>query len=158
MTAAEELSTLAASKSWGRARIYDSITETIGHTPLVRLNRLAETAAASGQVLLKLEFFNPLSSVKDRIGVAMIDALEARGLIERRRHPTDRRIRLLHLTDRAHPLLERMRALGDLTRSEALAGIPDPERAQLLGTLTLMKANLVEACGQATELMEASHG
>src|SRR5262245_10075345 len=81
MTAAEELRTLAASTGWGRGRIYDSITETIGHTPLVRLTRLAEAANARAHVLLKLEFFNPLSSVKDRIGVAMIDALEARGLI-----------------------------------------------------------------------------
>jgi cysteine synthase A len=82
MTAAEEIRTLAASKAWGRGRVYDSITETIGHTPLVRLNRLPEAANARGHVLLKLEFFNPLSSVKDRIGVAMIDALEARGLIK----------------------------------------------------------------------------
>src|SRR5262247_377348 len=81
MTAAEEIRTLAASTSWGRGRIYDSITETIGHTPLVRLNRLAEAANARADILLKLEFFNPLSSVKDRIGVAMIDALEAAGKI-----------------------------------------------------------------------------
>ncbi|RPI33954.1 MAG: pyridoxal-phosphate dependent enzyme, partial [Hyphomicrobiaceae bacterium] len=79
MTAADEIRTLAATKSWGRGRIYDSITETIGHTPLVRLNRVVP--ADKAQVLLKLEFFNPLSSVKDRIGVSMIDALEARGLI-----------------------------------------------------------------------------
>ena len=81
MTAADEIRTLAATKSWGRGRIYDSITETIGHTPLVRLNRVVPTAETPAHVLLKLEFFNPLSSVKDRIGVSMIDALEARGLI-----------------------------------------------------------------------------
>jgi cysteine synthase A len=80
MTAAHDLKTLAASASWGRGRIYQSITETIGHTPLVKLSRVTEKTRA--QVLLKLEFFNPLSSVKDRIGVAMIDALEARGLIQ----------------------------------------------------------------------------
>jgi cysteine synthase len=76
-----EIRTLAATKSWGRGRVYDSITETIGHTPLVRLNRVVPAGNPSAQVLLKLEFFNPLSSVKDRIGVSMIDALEARGLI-----------------------------------------------------------------------------
>jgi cysteine synthase A len=54
-------------------RIYNDITETIGNTPLVRLNRTAKKHGAVADVLLKLEFFNPLSSVKDRIGVAMID-------------------------------------------------------------------------------------
>jgi cysteine synthase A len=66
----------------GRGRIYDSITQTIGDTPLVRLNRMAKEAGAAGEVLLKLEFFNPLSSVKDRIGVSMIEDLEARGVIK----------------------------------------------------------------------------
>ena len=55
------------------AKIYNDITETIGNTPLVRLNRTAKKHGAIADVLLKLEFFNPLSSVKDRIGVAMID-------------------------------------------------------------------------------------
>jgi cysteine synthase len=60
------------------ARIFNDITETIGNTPLVRLNRTAKKHGAVAEVLLKLEFFNPLSSVKDRIGVAMIDdALKA---------------------------------------------------------------------------------
>jgi cysteine synthase len=65
----------------GRGRIYDSITDTIGNTPLVRLNRLAAERDVKAHVLAKLEFFNPLSSVKDRIGVNMIDAMEASGLI-----------------------------------------------------------------------------
>jgi cysteine synthase len=55
------------------SRIYNDITETIGNTPLVRLNRTAKQHGALAEILLKLEFFNPLSSVKDRIGVAMID-------------------------------------------------------------------------------------
>ena len=55
------------------SRIYNDITETIGNTPLVRLNRTTKKHGALAEVLLKLEFFNPLSSVKDRIGVAMID-------------------------------------------------------------------------------------
>ena len=56
------------------SRIYNNITETIGNTPLVRLNRTAKKHGALADVLLKLEFFNPLSSVKDRIGIALIDA------------------------------------------------------------------------------------
>lgn len=55
------------------ARIYQDITETIGNTPLVRLNRTAAAHGAQAEILLKLEFFNPLASVKDRIGFAMID-------------------------------------------------------------------------------------
>ncbi|HEY4246931.1 MAG TPA: cysteine synthase A [Lacunisphaera sp.] len=55
------------------AKIYNDITETIGNTPLVRLNRTAAAHGAQADILLKLEFFNPLSSVKDRIGFSMID-------------------------------------------------------------------------------------
>jgi cysteine synthase A len=55
------------------AKIYNDITETIGNTPLVRLNRTAAAHGAQAEILMKLEFFNPLSSVKDRIGSAMID-------------------------------------------------------------------------------------
>jgi cysteine synthase A len=66
----------------GRGRIYDSITDTIGDTPLVRLHRIADEAGAKATVLAKLEFFNPIASVKDRIGVAMIDALEAQGVLK----------------------------------------------------------------------------
>jgi len=59
-------------------KIYNDITETIGNTPLVRLNRTAAANGAQAEILLKLEFFNPLSSVKDRIGAAMInDALKS---------------------------------------------------------------------------------
>src|SRR3954453_4005900 len=65
----------------GRGRIYNDITETIGDTPLVRLNRMAKDADVKADILLKLEFFNPIGSVKDRIGVAMIEAMEAKGLI-----------------------------------------------------------------------------
>jgi len=54
-------------------KIFNDITETIGNTPLVRLNRTAAAHGAQAEILLKLEFFNPLSSVKDRIGFAMID-------------------------------------------------------------------------------------
>jgi len=63
-------------------RIFNDISETIGNTPLVRLNRTAKKHGAVADVLLKLEFFNPLSSVKDRIGLAMIDAAVRDGLIK----------------------------------------------------------------------------
>ena len=63
----------------GRGRIYSSIDQTVGNTPLVELNKLAEAHGSKARILAKLEFFNPLASVKDRIGVAMIDALEAAG-------------------------------------------------------------------------------
>jgi cysteine synthase len=82
MADAIDIRTLAATGSWGRGRIYQDITETIGHTPLVRLARMGKAAHAKAEILLKLEFFNPLSSVKDRIGVSMLDALEARGKIK----------------------------------------------------------------------------
>jgi cysteine synthase len=65
----------------GRGRVYDSITETIGDTPLVRLHHMPREAGAKADILLKLEFFNPLSSVKDRIGVSMIEAMEMQGII-----------------------------------------------------------------------------
>jgi len=63
----------------GRGRIYASIADTVGNTPLVELKKLADAHGAKARILAKLEFFNPLASVKDRIGVAMIDALEAAG-------------------------------------------------------------------------------
>jgi cysteine synthase len=82
MTDAVEVKSLGAPKCWGRGRVYGDITECIGHTPLVRLSRMTKAAGVHADIQLKLEFFNPLSSVKDRIGVSMIDALEARGLIK----------------------------------------------------------------------------
>ena len=66
----------------GRGKIFDSIIDTIGDTPLIRLPRLSAQIKPKGEVLAKLEFFNPLSSVKDRIGVAMIEAVEAKGVLK----------------------------------------------------------------------------
>ncbi len=65
----------------GRGRIYGSITEVIGNTPLVRINKLAQEVNAKATILAKLEFLNPLGSVKDRIGLAMIEAAERDGKI-----------------------------------------------------------------------------
>ena len=76
-----DIKTLKATTSWGRGRVYNDITETIGHTPLVKLAKIGKESGAKADILLKLEFFNPLSSVKDRIGVSMIDVLEAEGRI-----------------------------------------------------------------------------
>lgn len=76
-----DIKTLKATSGWGRGKVYEGIAETIGHTPLVRLSKVRAAAATKADILLKLEFFNPLSSVKDRIGVSMIDALEAQGRI-----------------------------------------------------------------------------
>ncbi len=64
-----------------RGRIYDSIAETIGNTPLVRIPNITKDDGIKADILLKLEFFNPLASVKDRIGVNMIEAMEAEGKI-----------------------------------------------------------------------------
>lgn len=65
-----------------RGRIYDSIIDTIGATPLVRLKKLAAEAGVKADIVGKLEFFNPLASVKDRIGLAMIEAAEASGKLK----------------------------------------------------------------------------
>jgi cysteine synthase A len=73
--------TAASTPGPGRGRIFDSITQTIGDTPLVRLNRLPQMQGIKAHILAKLEFFNPISSVKDRIGVSMIEAMEADGRV-----------------------------------------------------------------------------
>lgn len=66
----------------GRGRIYGSITETIGNTPIVEVSRMAAEYGIGAKIFAKLEFFNPIASVKDRIGVAILDALEAQGKLQ----------------------------------------------------------------------------
>lgn len=66
----------------GRGKIYKSITDTVGDTPIVRLDKLAKKHRVKANLLAKLEFFNPTSSVKDRIGVAMVEAMEKSGKIK----------------------------------------------------------------------------
>ena len=77
--AVKEAESLAAAP--GRGRIYDSIVDTVGNTPLVRLSKIAKEKGVKANLLAKLEFFNPIASVKDRIGVNMIAAMEADGRI-----------------------------------------------------------------------------
>ena len=69
-------------KKPGHGQIYDSIRDTVGNTPIVRLNKFAAKHNVQANLLAKLEFFNPIASVKDRIGVAMIDAMEDAGTIK----------------------------------------------------------------------------
>jgi cysteine synthase len=69
------------SSVFARGRIYDNITQTVGGTPLVKLTGIAKRHGVNAEILGKLEFFNPIASVKDRIGVSMIEDLEAQGLI-----------------------------------------------------------------------------
>lgn len=66
-----------------RGRIYESVLETIGATPLIRLPRIKQRYKVKADIIGKCEFYNPLSSVKDRIGLAMIEALEAKGKIDK---------------------------------------------------------------------------
>jgi DNA-binding MarR family transcriptional regulator len=72
----------------------------------------------------------------------MVDRLEEAGFVERRADPADRRAWRLHLTDRAHPVLEELRAMGEIVMAEALAGISEAEQDVLAGLLTRLRANL----------------
>lgn len=90
--------------------------------------------------------------------VRILDKLEARGLIERRRHATDRRIWLLYLNEAAHPLLKTLREYGDATRGEALDGISEAEQQRLFETLSGMKCNLLKACSLPVEEREVTYG
>src|SRR5262245_12370396 len=65
----------------GRGKVFDSIVDAIGDTPIVRLRRLPEVHGAHARSLAKLEYFSPAASVKDRIGASMITAMEKAGLI-----------------------------------------------------------------------------
>jgi cysteine synthase A len=79
---AEKLENETQYATEGRGRIYNNILETVGNTPLVRLNRIAKEAGAVAEVYAKLEFFNPLASVKDRIALSMIEAAEKSGKLK----------------------------------------------------------------------------
>jgi MarR family transcriptional regulator, transcriptional regulator for hemolysin len=90
--------------------------------------------------------------------VRILDRLAEQGLIERRQHPTDRRIWTLFLKDAARPLLLTLRPIGDTTRAEAFAGISEADQDSLTRTLAQMKSNLAAACCTAINEKELSHG
>ncbi len=90
--------------------------------------------------------------------VRILDKLAERGLIERRQHPTDRRTWLLFLKEAARPLLAAMQPIGEATRAEALEGVPEANRGQLLLTLTQMKTNLMAATRAPVAEKEAYYG
>ena len=87
----------------------------------------------------------------------LLDKMQARGLIERRPDPTDRRAWLLYLTPKAHPIIEVMRSNGRKTREEAFTGLSADAQRQLLQTLCLIKSNLLEACTQPAVDREKVH-
>lgn len=70
-------------KTQGQGRVYESIIDTVGNTPLVKLNRIAKEAGAVANIYAKCEFFNPLASVKDRLALGMVEAAEAAGLLNK---------------------------------------------------------------------------
>ena len=76
------MSTLSSKKNEDNDKVFNSIIETIGNTPLVRLNKIKKKYKLYGNILAKLEFFNPLSSVKDRIGLSMIENAEKKGMLK----------------------------------------------------------------------------
>ncbi len=100
------------------------------------LFHLARNEGCNQAMLADLLDVEPITTART------IDRLELSGLVERRADPGDRRARLLFLGERAHPLLEELRALGAETREIALAGISDDERTLLMTLLTKMRANL----------------
>jgi DNA-binding MarR family transcriptional regulator len=87
----------------------------------------------------------------------LLDKMQERGLIERRRHPTDRRLSLLFLTPAARPVLEVMRGLGEQTRCEAMADFSEAESEQLMQMLTRMREQMLHACTLPIETEGAEH-
>jgi MarR family transcriptional regulator for hemolysin len=79
----------------------------------------------------------------------ILDRLEEADLVERRSHPTDRRIRLLHLKPKAHPLLEQIFAIGATTRAEAFEGVAQEDRDRLFNVLSTLKTNLLVKASSA---------
>jgi DNA-binding MarR family transcriptional regulator len=88
----------------------------------------------------------------------LLDRLEEMGLVERRQHPTDRRIRLLRLTDAARPKIAEIFTIGALTRGESLEGIPEAERERLFDVLSTMKANLLGKLSPAAGNRRSGNG
>lgn len=76
----------------------------------------------------------------------ILDKLQAMGLVDRQHHATDRRAWLLYTTDAAHNVLEKMTQIGQASRADALAGVPETERERLMTLLLKMRSNLIGAC------------
>ncbi len=88
----------------------------------------------------------------------LLDRLEEAGFVERRPHPTDRRVRQLHLTEKSHPLLGEIFAIGAATRSEALDGVSEEDRERLFAVLASMKGNLLAKSTSTAGERRASNG
>ena len=88
----------------------------------------------------------------------LLDRLEEAGLVERRAHPTDRRIRQLHLTSKAHPLIADIFTIGAATRGEALECVAEEDRDRLFSVLSRMKANLLTKATAPVGERSASNG
>jgi MarR family transcriptional regulator, transcriptional regulator for hemolysin len=116
------------------------------------LAHLAEREGIHQGALAEILEIEPITLVR------ILDKLQAAGLIERRPHAKDRRVWLLFLTPKAHPVLEKMRGIGAVTRGEALDGVSEADRERLLGILSTMKSNLILACSAQDEERRANHG
>lgn len=88
----------------------------------------------------------------------ILDRLQGAGLVERRPHPRDRRVWLLHLQPAAYPLLDGIREIGAETRAEALRGVEEADRERLIEILSAMKSNLVAASNAPSTELRVSHG
>jgi DNA-binding MarR family transcriptional regulator len=115
------------------------------------LAHLARHAGIQQSALAEILEVEPITLTR------ILDRLEEAGLVERQPHPTDRRIRLLHLTPAAHPLIDDIFAIGAVTRGEAMEGVTDDDRDRLFEILSTMKANLIGKASTSGE-RRASHG
>jgi len=109
------------------------------------LAHLAQNDGIQQGMLADLLELEPISLVR------ILDRLEQSELVERRAHPTDRRIWQLYLQDKAYPVLEQMREIGSETKSEALEGVSRADRDRLVHVLTQMKTNLASATSRSAQ-------
>ncbi len=107
---------------------------------------LSKNEGIHQKALAELQEVEPITLMR------LIDKLADRGLVERRKHETDRRIWMLYITAPARSLLEDMHELGEETRDEALEHIADADRVRLHALLETMKSNLSEGCRAAAEI------
>ncbi|WP_213775306.1 MarR family transcriptional regulator [Bradyrhizobium sp. dw_78] len=104
------------------------------------LTQLARNEGIRQSALAELLEIEPITLSRS------VGRLEALGVVERRPHPSDRRVWLLHLAPAARPKLAEVHAVGDITRGEALAGVSEADRVHLLNTLQILKTNLTAVC------------